>query len=753
MKHILTFAVLVFATACFGQCATTTSTLPGYNLSIELVSEHTSGTLDGQRTYRIYVETPSESDVLVAVYGDDDGPLVLSTSTSFYQSTHGSAVGGTVSPATINSFPESAFDSYVTIGATTSADAQGGLVTTIDYSSWGEDFEAGNSFLIQDSFGAGWYMAPPGQANSVAGEDKRVLVAQLTSDGVLSGQMRMQILPDGNISNDVRPYFTFTMALGEGCGCTDEEAYNYESSAEVDDGTCVYNPCFNAFACNFDPEQEWNEGPCEYPSAGYDCNGNCLEDFDGDSICDLFDPCVGEFDQCGVCNGPGAVYECGCAEVSVGECDCNGAILDAIGICGGDCPEDDDNNGVCDNEEIFGCTYELANNFNVLATRDDGLCAFPCSGDINQNVFDWDGDSAVTIADFLAILSVFGDVDVDVDGIWDSLDECTDVSACNYSESPSQPCQYLDVTGICGGGCLQDVDVDGVCDDVDSCVGTIDECGVCNGPGPTEVMIEDITILYDSVYLPQLDEWYVYEFGADTTFSFECVPEFTCGDPLEYQGYDYETVQIGEQCWFAENLRTLQYSDDSPITSGLTMSEWWLAGGETATYGGVDFCYAPDPSLCDTNITIDFGRLYNWQAVIDPRGLCPSGWSVPSDEQWMTLEQFLGMSEIQVQDTMLRGDLQGHQLKSTFGWTESGNGSNELGFNARPGGTINLWNGSSGIQQAGVWWTSTEEIHTYTTDTYRYAWVRGLYSYSSQVYRGDVFWGYGNSVRCLKDSE
>ena len=87
-------------------------------------------------------------------------------------------------------------------------------------------------------------------------------------------------------------------------------------------------------------------------------------------------------------------------------------------------------------------------------------------------------------------------------------------------------------------------------------------------------MIEDITILYDSVYLPQLEEWYVYEFGADTTFSYECLPLFPCGDPVSYQGYDYATVLIGEQCWFAENLRNENYENGDPIPSGLSDSEW-----------------------------------------------------------------------------------------------------------------------------------------------------------------------------------
>ena len=186
-----------------------------------------------------------------------------------------------------------------------------------------------------------------------------------------------------------------------------------------------------------------------------------------------------------------------------------------------------------------------------MATRDDGLCEFPCSGDINQNVFDWDGDSAVTIADFLAMLSVFGDVDVDTDGVWDSSDECTDLAACNYADEPSTPCQFLDVLDVCGGGCEADEDSDGVCDDIDDCIGVVDECGVCNGPGPTEVVIDDITIIYDSVYAENIDTWFVYELGADTTFSITCAPSFSaCGDPVSYQGFDYVDWR---QCWFRES--------------------------------------------------------------------------------------------------------------------------------------------------------------------------------------------------------
>ncbi|MGB2228695.1 MAG: hypothetical protein ACPHZB_04160, partial [Flavobacteriales bacterium] len=207
---------------------------------------------------------------------------------------------------------------------------------------------------------------------------------------------------------------------------------------------CQYDGCTDPLACNFDPEANNDDGSCQeldacgecggpgdiyecgcsdIPEGDCDCDGNvldvvgvcggvCTADEDSDGVCDDVDECVGELDECGVCNGSGAVYECGCADIPAGDCDCQGSQEDALGVCGGNCVEDDDNNGVCDADEVLGCTYELADNYDPMATRDDGLCEFPCSGDINQNVFDWDGDNAVTIADFLAMLSVFGDVDV-----------------------------------------------------------------------------------------------------------------------------------------------------------------------------------------------------------------------------------------------------------------------------------------------------------------------------------------------------
>ena len=68
------------------------------------------------------------------------------------------------------------------------------------------------------------------------------------------------------------------------------------------------------------------------------------------------------------------------------------------------------------------------------------------------NLFDSNSNGAVDIEDFLAVLSLFSDVDLDLDGIWDSQDACLDLEACNYAVSPTEPCAYLDVLGACGGG-------------------------------------------------------------------------------------------------------------------------------------------------------------------------------------------------------------------------------------------------------------------------------------------------------------
>ena len=106
---------------------------------------------------------------------------------------------------------------------------------------------------------------------------------------------------------------------------------------------------------------------------------------------------------------------------------------------------------------------------------------------------------------------------------------------------------------------------------------------------------------------------------------------FSCTDTVYFDGYGYPTVLIGDQCWFAENLRTTVYADGSAIPEVTDSGAW--AGLST----GARCDYDNDASNVAT-----YGRLYNWYAAVDAAGLCPTGWHVPTDDEWTALENFLG---------------------------------------------------------------------------------------------------------------
>jgi uncharacterized protein (TIGR02145 family) len=170
----------------------------------------------------------------------------------------------------------------------------------------------------------------------------------------------------------------------------------------------------------------------------------------------------------------------------------------------------------------------------------------------------------------------------------------------------------------------------------------------------------------------------------------------TFTDPRD--GKVYKTVEIGGVVWFAENLNF-------------------------AAEGSV--CYDNDPANGDK-----YGRLYDWETALKA---CPAGFHLPSDDEWTALVNYAGGEETA-----------GTKLKSAAGWNEDGNGTNDFGWSALPGGDGSSDGSFDGAGNYGYWWSATE-------DDADYAWNRAMYCDVEDVYRDDYGKAYLFSVRCVAD--
>jgi len=185
-------------------------------VSVEAHAEHTSGDLAGMTTYRIYVVLPEEGDFLSSISGEGQFSTQLRTTTSFYQHPLGSHTPNSLNPILYGSFPELEHDSYVTIGLDQMPDLAAGegdidAVQTPD-APWFTDFENGEDIVIGSTFG-GAFFTLNGNTNGYAGADGKVLVAQLTTDGIINGQLFVQFFPQGDGSQQQLR----TVTIGDGC--------------------------------------------------------------------------------------------------------------------------------------------------------------------------------------------------------------------------------------------------------------------------------------------------------------------------------------------------------------------------------------------------------------------------------------------------------------------------------------------------------------------------------------------------------
>ena len=193
------------------------------------------------------------------------------------------------------------------------------------------------------------------------------------------------------------------------------------------------------------------------------------------------------------------------------------------------------------------------------------------------------------------------------------------------------------------------------------------------------------------------------------------------GTVTDIDGNVYKTAQIGDQIWMAENLKVTHYQNGEPIPN--------VIDSEDKLTTGVYCNYDLDP---DNAVT--YGRLYNWFAVNDSRNIAPKGWHVPNDGEWQTLIDYLGGSHVA-----------GIKLKSANGWNSNGNGPDDYGFCAQPGGYRDCDGHCTCMGNSAAFWSSTEYHGIF-------AWYRLLDCTHANVYRYCYSKQSGYSVRCVKNN-
>jgi uncharacterized protein (TIGR02145 family) len=183
------------------------------------------------------------------------------------------------------------------------------------------------------------------------------------------------------------------------------------------------------------------------------------------------------------------------------------------------------------------------------------------------------------------------------------------------------------------------------------------------------------------------------------------------------------TVKIGLQIWAASNLNVITFRNGDTIPEAKTNEEWIAAGKA----GKPAWCYYNN----DPKNGQKYGRLYNWFAVTDPRGLAPKGWSLPDAADWNQLAAQLGGA-----------GKAGDKLKSSGGWADGFVGTNESGFNGLPGG-YRVENGTfRNLGSIGTWWTTVEGKPGTAVDYY--LGQRGSLESSNNPKTS------GESVRCIR---
>jgi len=194
------------------------------------------------------------------------------------------------------------------------------------------------------------------------------------------------------------------------------------------------------------------------------------------------------------------------------------------------------------------------------------------------------------------------------------------------------------------------------------------------------------------------------------------------GHPVDNE---IKEVRIGNQIWMAQNLNVSQFRNGDSIPHVKTAEDWEKAGKEQKPA----WCYYNNDPANESR----YGKLYNWYAVNDARGLAPAGWHIPSDMEWKQLTDHLGGN-----------DLAGKKMKSTQGWARNGNGTNESGFGGLPGGYRYDYGFFNYGELFAIWWASP-------VDFISFAWLYYQAYNFGNAFRYFPNKAFGFSVRCVKN--
>ena len=389
---------------------------PSYSgLSYELVAENQP--VAGMRTFRVYANFSNPNDQLTAVFAQDGNPLNISSTSPFYQNPAGGAFANQINPLLIGLDPSLAYDSWLTIGG----EDEAVNLLTVGTTAPANAFEAGGAFAVDNALGASWFVLPDLEPLAFPDAQGRVLIAQLTTPGIVNMSVNLQYRAQNGTNPQVfGESITFPNLV---LGCTDDNACNYNPAAEANDGSCTYAATF------------------------YDCSGVCLNDTDGDGVCNELE--IPGCTQEGASNfNPAATYEDGSCQfpgcTNAGACNFdatanvdNGSCIfpEPFYDCDGNCLNDTDNDGICNELEIPGCTNAAAANYNAAATDDDGSCAFPGCTNPDADNF----DQAANVDDGRCILGACTYANADNYNAAATYDDgscvfggCTEEAALNY---------------------------------------------------------------------------------------------------------------------------------------------------------------------------------------------------------------------------------------------------------------------------------------------------------------------------------